>query len=150
MRTRMAVSLKNKPAMTVHRRILEKDKLVYLLVAPKPIKRENGRSRIAYIGTTKKGADRIATSAAYRAEEILEMRGLRTIDVYMVSCKARPGLKVWEQLEDALLAEFRSCYFELPLCNDRGKKLRWTRKLGKLFKRERINKILMTFDATER
>jgi hypothetical protein len=75
MATRMIVSLKRKPAMTVHRRILEKDKVVYLLVGPRPIKYENGSSKIAYIGTTKKGADRMATSAAHRAEEIMEMRG---------------------------------------------------------------------------
>lgn len=148
MGTRMVVSLKKKPAMTVHRRILEKDKLVYLLVGPKPIKYENGKSKIAYIETTEKGADRMATSAAYRAQEIMEIRGFRSIDVYMASCKSRPGLKTWEYLEDALLAEFRTNYFELPKCNDQGKKLRWTKRLARLFRRERINKILMHFDAT--
>jgi hypothetical protein len=66
----------------------------------------------------------------------------------MVSCKSRPGLKAWEQLEGALLAEFRATYFELPRCNDQGKKLRWTKGLARLFKRERISKILMYFDAT--
>lgn len=148
MASRMTVSLKKKPVMTVYRRILEKDKLVYLLVGPKSIKRKNGRSKIAYIGTTKKGAHRMAESAAYRAQEIMERRGFRSVDVYVVSCKSRPGLKAWEHLEDALLAEFRAIYFELPLCNDQGKKLRFTKRLGRLFKRERINKILMQFDAT--
>lgn len=43
------------------------DKMVYILVANKSHKYRNGRSRIFYIGTTKKGADRPAASAVNKA-----------------------------------------------------------------------------------
>jgi hypothetical protein len=144
----MKTHLSQKPVMTVHRRILKKDKLVYLLVGPKPVRYQDGKSRIVYIGTTSRGAGRIASSAAHRAEEILETRGFRLMDVHVVSCKSRPGLKSWRYLEQALLAEFRTYYQELPRCNKQGKKLRWNDKLDRFFRRKAIDKILTQFDAS--
>lgn len=141
----MRVSLSPKPAMTVHRLILRKSKVVYLLVGLKPFKYHGGKSRIVYIGTTKKGADRIASSAAYRAEEILANRGFRAMDVYIVSCGSRPGLKSWSYLERALLAEFKALYQELPMCNKQGGK-RYDDRLRKWFKQTTIEKILIKFE----
>ena len=131
--------------MTVHRLILKKRKIVYLLVGPKPFKYKGGRSRIVYIGTTKKGAHRIASSAAYRAEEILANRGFRAMDVHIVSCGSRPGLKSWSYLERALLAQFKAIYLELPMCNKQSGK-RYDDKLRKLFKQTRIEQILIKFE----
>lgn len=142
----MKVHLSKKSAMTVHRRIIKRDKLVYLLVGPCPVKYRDGKSTIVYIGTTSKGAKRIASSIAHRAGEILETRGFRTMDAYVVSCAATPGLKSWLYLEKALLAEFRSRYHELPRCNTQGKKLRWNNKLDRFFRRRAINKVLEHFD----
>src|SRR5262249_18457195 len=113
----MKVHLASKPAMTIHRRILTKDRIVYLLVGKKPFKYTRGRSRIAYIGTSKRGARRVASSAAYRADEVFSERGSRFMDVFIVSCEARPGLKSWTHLERALLALFVARYQQLPLCN---------------------------------
>ena len=143
----MKVHLSEKPAMTVHRRIIKKTKLVYLLVGPRPIKYRDGKSRIVYIGTTSKGAKRIASSIAHRAGEVLETRGFRNMDAYVVSCGAMPGLKSWRYLEKALLAEFRSCYHELPRCNKQGKKLRWNDKLDRFFHRKAVNKVLTHFGS---
>jgi len=143
----MKVHLSKKPAMTIHRRITEVDKLVYLLVGPVPVSYRDGKSRIVYIGTTSKGARRIASSIAHRAGEVLETRGFRRMDAYVVSCGARPGLKSWHYLEKALLAEFRSCYHELPRCNKQGKKLRWNDKLDRFFRRKAINRVLGQFDS---
>lgn len=142
----MKVTLIPDEAMTVHRRILRKDKLVYLLVAPKPQKYPEGKSSIVYIGTTKKGAKRIATSAAHRAEEILQLWGIKYMNVHVVACSAVQGLRTWVHLEKALIAEFRSNYFRIPLCNKKGKKYRWDDRLDKLFRRKTIHKILMKFD----
>jgi hypothetical protein len=133
--------------MTVHRRITKKDKLVYLLVGPLPTKYRDGKSRIVYVGTTSKGAKRIASSIAHRAGEVLEARGFRNLDAYLVSCEAIPGLKSWRYLEKALLAEFRSRYHELPRCNKQGKKLRWNDKLDRFFRRKAIDKVLAHFDC---
>jgi hypothetical protein len=131
--------------MVVYRRILKRNKLVYLLVAPKPKKYTHGRSRIFYIGTTKKGADRMAVSAAHRAEEILESRGVKLMSVHTVSCTAIPGFKGWHFLEDALLAAFKLKHGELPSCNDRGKKLQWNDKFEKRLKLRAMNRILEEF-----
>jgi len=144
----MKVSLSKKSVMSVNRHILKNDRLVYLLVGPKPVRYHDGRSRIVYIGTTKKGADRIAASAAHRAEEILAMHGFRQMDVFVASSKSKQGLKSWRHLEHALLAEFRITYLDLPRCNAQGKKLEWTEKLDKLFRCKTIDRILMQFDGS--
>jgi len=133
--------------MTVQRAIIKKKKFVYLLVGPVPTKYRDGKSRIVYIGMTRKGTSRIASSVANRAEEILETRGFRKMDVHVVSCGKTPGLKSWQYLEKALLAEFRGYYQELPRFNKQGKKLRWNRKLSSMFKRSAIETILMHFNA---
>jgi hypothetical protein len=40
--------------------------------------------------TTKKGISRIASSVADRSKKILKQRGVREMDVHVVSCEARP------------------------------------------------------------
>lgn len=146
----MKVHLASKPVMTVHRRILKKKKLVYLLVGPRVIGYAEGKSRVVYIGTTSKGASRIAKSAAFRAEEILAQRGFRSMDVYVVTCPPVGGLKSWIQLEKALLAAFRGLCHEKPLCNRQGDKYRWNKGLSRHFKREALESILLRFDASRR
>lgn len=75
----MRVSLQREPAMVVNKEAIGKDKLVYLVVADKKIKYPTGRSRIVYIGNTKNGANRIAQSAATRADEILGIHGVKKL-----------------------------------------------------------------------
>ena len=145
----MKVHVASKPAMTVHRRILTKDRIVYLLVGKKPFKYKGGRSRIAYIGTSKRGARRIASSAAHRADEVFSRWGSRQMDVFIASCEARPGLKSWQYLERALLANFLAQYLELPFCNKQGKKYKFDEKLQKMFKFKRLYGILMAFHGSK-
>jgi hypothetical protein len=146
---RLQVHLNPKEVMRVHRRILKERKVVYLLVAKSPVKYRGGRSQIVYIGTTRKGVDRISGSAAHHAEEIMAARGIKFIDVFVVSCSSRSGLPTWEWLEDALLAEFRAEYEELPKCNDQGKKLKWNKKLDKMFKRKAVDRVFTRFDPSK-
>jgi len=136
--------------MTVNRRVLKKRKVVYLLTAARPLKYKGGRSRIVYIGTTKKGVHRIASSAAYRAVEIMSTRGLKELSVFVVSCSSRPGLQTWERLEDALIAAFRIEYEQLPKCNSQGKKKKWNDELDRMFRLKAVNKVLRQFDASNR
>jgi hypothetical protein len=145
--THMKAHLNQKPSMTVRRDIIKKSKIVYLLVGPVPTKYRDGKSRIVYIGMTRKGTSRIASSVAHRAEEILETKGFRKMEVHVVSCGKKTGLKSWQYLEKALLAAFRGYYQELPHYNKQGKKLRWTRKLNSLFRRSAIEDILMHFNV---
>jgi hypothetical protein len=81
--------------------------MVYILTAKKPQKYKNGRSRIIYIGTTGKGTQRPATSAVDKASEAFgELRGVREIEVYIVTSGTRQAVRTWEHLESSLLAIF--------------------------------------------
>jgi hypothetical protein len=117
------------------------DKMVYILAANKSHRYKNGRSRILYIGTTKKGANRPAASAVYKASEAFyQLRGVRTIDVHIVTCAPRKAMQTWRRLESALLDVFRNKYFELPKYN----KVRPTTKEG-LFNPNVLDKIISKF-----
>jgi len=119
------------------------DKMVYILVANKPHKYRNGRSRILYIGTTKKGADRPAASAVNKASEAFyELHGVRTIEVHIVTCSPRKAMQTWKRLESALLNVFRNRYFQLPKYN----KVRPTPREG-LFSPAALEKIISKFDV---
>jgi hypothetical protein len=143
----MKVHFTSKPAMTVHSRILTKDRIVYLLAGMKPFKYLGGRSRIAYIGTSKRGARRIASSAAFRTDEVFSKRGSRQMEVFIASCSAKPGLKSWKYLERALLAQFLAWYRELPFCNKQGQKYKFDEKLMRMFRLKALHRILMRFDG---
>jgi hypothetical protein len=145
----MKAHVASKPAMTVHRRILTKDRIVYLLVGKKSFKYKGGRSRIAYIGTSKRGARRIASSAAHRADEVFSRWGSRQMDVFIASCEARPGLKSWRYLERALLANFLAQYHELPFYNKQGKRYKFDEKLQRMFKLKALYGILMEFHGSK-
>jgi len=119
------------------------DKMVYILAANKPHKYSNGRSHILYIGTTKKGADRPAASAVNKASEAFyKLRGVKTIDVHIVTCAPRKAMQTWKRLESALLDLFRNKYFQLPRYN----KVRPTSTEG-LFSTKALAKIIAKFDV---
>jgi len=143
MAKRLTISLNPKHAMQVTRISVGKKKLVYLILAKKSVKYPWGRSRVAYIGTTKKGMARIAQSVAARAEVILALHGVREFKVRIVTCPPRPNVKTWEKLERALLLVFRYKYGALPKCNSQGKKMKQKDEF-KYFRRERLERILET------
>jgi len=99
------LSLSKKPVMTIGRGALSTKRLVYILATNKPVKYPRGKSRIVYIGTTKRGARRAASSIAYRAEDALERRGLRTVDTHLLTYRGGRGKhNLWVKLERAVLA----------------------------------------------
>ena len=144
MATRLSVSLKAKHAMKVTRLSIRSKKLVYVIVAQKPMKYPGGsRSRIAYIGTTRKGVARIARSVAAKAKDVLGLHGVREFEVRILTCTPRRNVKTWLKLERALLAVFRREYGAPPKCNTIGKRVKWRDDIeGKYFKRRRLENIL--------
>lgn len=116
-------------------------KLVYVLVADKRLQYPNGKSRIAYIGTTKKGVARIAQSVASRADAILQLSGVRTFRARVLTCRPRQRVKMWHKLERALLITFREQFGEVPRCNSHGKKMKQAGEFD-LFARARIREVL--------
>jgi hypothetical protein len=94
------------------------DKMVYILAANKYLKYRNGRSRILYIGTTKKGYGRPAASAVNKASEVFyKLHGVKTIGVHVATCARRNNVPTWKRLESSLIDAFRKRYFELPKYN---------------------------------
>ncbi|WP_420008413.1 hypothetical protein [Xanthomonas sacchari] len=126
---RIKLSLNRDPAMHATRVSIGKAKLVYILVADKKLKYVGGKSRIAYIGTTRKGTSRIAQSVAARADVILSIRGVRSFHARIVTCRPRRKVKTWHYLERALLITFKEMFGEVPACNSHGSNM----KRGKEF-----------------
>ena len=142
----MRISHNRDSVMSIDRKIGRRDKLVYLLLAPKPQKYLRGKSRIVYVGTTEKGISRIASSVATRSEAIFSRRGIRTIEVQVVWSAPLRGIRSWRLLERAILAEFLSFYGALPDCNRQGKHYKWDPKVSRYFKRNAVTNLLSQFD----
>ena|SRR5258708_2582750 len=93
--------------------------MAYILLADKSYKTNSGlRSRVIYIGTTAKGAARPAASAVNKASQIFyKDRGVRTIDVFIVTCSGRQNMQTWKVLEAALIHTFWNIYHQIPKKN---------------------------------
>ncbi len=141
MARRLNVKLNRKVAMTVTRVSISGNKLVYVIQAQKKLRYPWGHSRVAYIGTTKNGMRRFAHSAAVKAGDVLNLHGIREMEVRIITCGSRQGVRGWSKLERALLLTFRERYGEIPRCNKMGKNMRWTDE-DAYFSRRRISKIL--------
>jgi hypothetical protein len=138
---KLRVSLKRGAAMTVHRLSVDADRLVYVIVAEKPLKYKLGRSRIAYIGTTKRGVERIAQSAAQKAPNVLELHGVSSFEVRVLTCTPRQKVKTWHKLERAMLLVFRQTFGEVPDQNTRGAAITETDEF-RYFQRSRIEQVI--------
>lgn len=138
---RAPVSLKREPALQASRVVLGNLKLVYVLVTDKPLKYPTGKSRIAYIGTTRNGVARIAQSVAARSDSILRLAGVTMFQARVVTCRPRQNVKMWHKLERALLIAFRDAYGAVPMCNSKGSKLKETNEFT-LLARSRVNAVL--------
>src|SRR5258706_15122411 len=102
MARKLSIKKSKKVALTISRSAIRANKLVYIAKAGKKLKYDLGRSHIAYIGTTKKGANRIASSAAKKAHELLTMHGIKHLDFFVVRSGRRRNVESWKKLERAL------------------------------------------------
>jgi hypothetical protein len=120
--------------------------MVYILVANKSYEYDSGkRSHIIYIGTTGKGAGRPATSAVDKASEAFaELRGVKTIEVHIATCRGRKRMRTWEHLESALLATFRDLHWELPTYNKRKGSVTHMEDV-KFFSHRALRKLILRF-----
>ena len=139
--SRLHVTLMRAEAMSVHRIVVGKSKLVYFIIADKRLDYASGRSRIAYIGTTENGSSRVASSAAFRAEEILSWRGVYSLHTRIITCRPRQNVKSWKKLERACLLAFRERFGQVPWCNIQGKGIQEVDEFL-YFSRPRIDRII--------
>ncbi len=115
---RSKVTFIKKPVMTIARHAFGQQKTVYILVANKSIYYKwKRKSRIVYIGTTKKGASRIGQSVVIRGEPALGQHGINQIHAYVAKCRPRKRVEIWKKLESAFLQAFKRHYGSVPLYN---------------------------------
>jgi predicted GIY-YIG superfamily endonuclease len=123
---RLKIKLSKQPCVIIHRAAFRNDKLVYVGCANRKIRYPvRDRSRIVYIGTTKKGARRIASSAAAKGEELLYEHGMKDLQFYVITCTRRQAVESWRKLERALIIRFRELYGAIPEGNRAGRFWRW-------------------------
>ncbi len=125
MARRSTISKSDRVSISITRSATRKRKLVYIAQANKLHHYRHGRSAIVYIGTTEKGASRIAKSAANKAHEFLTEHGLKTLRLFVVTYTPIQGVKTWRKLERALILTFRCLYGDPPVGNTQGTKFRW-------------------------
>lgn len=123
--TRTRPRLGHTPAITITRSALAASELVYIATANKKLSYPHGKSRIVYIGTTKNGAARVASSAAWKGDALLNHRGIHTLEFYAVACPPVKKHKTWRKFERALLIRFRERFGVVPMGNKQGKSLTW-------------------------
>lgn len=138
---RLRISLKRQVAIQVDRITVGPLKLVYVLTTDKKQRYAKGRSKIVYIGTTKNGKDRIASSAAYRAEDIFSFNGVTRFEARIVTCTPRQRIRSWVKLERALLLAFKERYGAIPRCNTHGSRMKLTNEY-EIFAKKRLTDIL--------
>lgn len=139
---RLRISLKRDAAIEVDRISIGKLKLAYVICADRKLSYKYGRSRIAYIGTTKTGIQRVAQSAASQADRVLGLRGVNRFRVHVVTCSSRQKVKTWLKLERALLLAFSWRFGEIPKCNSHGKNFVWAEQDEKRFRWQRLETII--------
>jgi hypothetical protein len=145
-RPRLHISLKRGAAITVNRISIGNLKLVYLICANKRIQYANGKSPIAYIGTTAKGIERLAQSAAARSEDILRQHGVNSFEVRIVTCGTHKRVRTWHKLERGLIL-IKEKYGGVPYCNTVGKNIVEGDEFN-YFARTRIVDVLITLEKT--
>ncbi len=141
---KLAIRTAAKPALVISRPAFSAERLVYVAVANKAFKYPHSKSRVVYIGTTKAGASRIASSAAYRAKDLLELHGVNALEFYVVTCAARQRVKSWHKLEVGLILAFKHLYGSVPRCNTKGKNQKWSDEL-EYFTRSRLESVLKKY-----
>ena len=132
-------------AMTVAHTDPDDRELVYVISAGNRLGYPLGSSKIAYIGATKTGSDRVLQSAAARADSILDLEGVRSFKVHIVSCQPMRNVRTWLKLERAMLLEFRSLYGDIPICNVHGGTMREFDEF-EIFSRDRIQNIILRLE----
>lgn len=122
---KLSIRYRRTPALTISRVAFRDKKLVYVARANKKFRYPWGRSRIVYFGTTKRGARRIASSAAWKGADVLFEHGVKHLELIVVICRKTQGIETWRKLERALIIRFREKLGAPPKANNTGHNMRW-------------------------
>jgi hypothetical protein len=138
---KLTIQTSKRYAIKITRSAFKADRLVYVAVANAKLKYPHGKSRIVYIGTTKAGARRIASSAAYRAPDLLGLYGVKDLSFFIITCASRQAVQTWRKLESGLILTFKYLYGEPPKCNRKGKNQKLKDEL-EYFTRNRLEAVI--------
>lgn len=130
---------------TLHanRLALGEDCFVYVFVANRSYQYKagkGGKSRIVYIGTTRKGLRRLVDSVFDRSTKIFGW-GTHSFEAYILTCARRRRVRMWLKLERALLFAFKERYGQAPKANANVRKMTGLDAF-KYFSKTRVNAIL--------
>ncbi len=96
-------------------------KIIYFIRCDKPINYKYRRSsRIGYIGRTDRPEARPFESLRKHAKELLEIHGVKYIEVVYVSGSPIQHIDILPKLERAFLHEFRAEFGKVPIANTHG------------------------------
>lgn len=139
------------PVLTVDISATKAQRLVYLLVANKPLPYDKDYSRIVYVGTTGKGIRRIAASASKNIVDAGQrLTSIKRLDAYVVWAKSKKGpqtkkgAKHWSILERAFLMRFRNMYGSPPLMNGTGQRMKERNEFD-VYSRSTIDRIILRY-----
>ncbi|MGH7217192.1 MAG: hypothetical protein ACREIG_08155 [Nitrospiraceae bacterium] len=138
---KLSVNFRRPAALIINRVAFRDKKLVYVARANKKFRYPWGRSRIVYFGTTKKGARRIAWSAAGKGADVLFNHGVKHLELIVVVCGKTQGIETWKKLERALIIRFREKLGAPPKANATGRNMRW-RDERNYFSDKKLDKII--------
>ena len=125
MARKLSIKFKSQPSLVINRTAFKDDKLVYIIRANRKLRYRFGNSRIGYIGTTRKGARRIASSAVGKGEDLLYRYGIKHLELHIVTCGKIRGIESWKKLERALILRFRESFGDVPVANSAYKNGHW-------------------------
>ena len=132
--------------VSVTSEILAREKTVYFHVVNKSLKYPYGRSRIVYIGMTKKGIGRIMGSIAERLDDEFNIHGVHAVEVHEIGCTPRQRVKTWKMLERASLIAFRQMYGEVPWLNSHGERMKESDEF-EYFNSDQIKKFIRLWES---
>lgn len=81
---------------------------------------------------------------AGKAMKFLSQWGVKSLDVYTVTCPPRQGLNSWRVMERDLLIAFKIQHERVPLANTSGKNFT-PEKLSGAFQYRRLNQVLAAY-----
>jgi len=142
-------SLEKEPAISVGKALRrltnppKRTRIVYVIRGNKSHKYPwNRRSRILYIGkTARTRGERPIESFLKRAPRLLNMRGMKEVEIMYLKVKPKKRVDIAEKLENACLLLFREHFGDWPTENHKGPK-DYTDE-GEYFNLQRTKQILV-------
>jgi hypothetical protein len=119
------LTVRGDTVIQVNKRFLQlvnaKKKIIYFIRCDKPLRyRYRRKSRIGYIGRTDRPSARPFESLRNHSKELLNIHGVRHIELMYVEGTPIRHVDISDKLERAFLHEFRNWFGTLPRANTAG------------------------------